>query len=129
VNAFDRVRRIGLTLGGVEAATRYDGSPRLTLGGCFVAGLATHVSAEAGTLVVRMEPDQRRLLLEDAPDTYYVTPYYEPYPVVLARLSAIPDDALRDLLAMSKRLTVGKTRAHRRTSSKNRRLLPSRREP
>jgi len=114
LNAFDRVRRIGLTLPGLEAATRYDGSPRLTLGGCFVAGLATHESAEADTLVVRAEPEQRALLLEDAPDTYYLTDYYERYPVVLARLSMIADDALHDLLAMSRRLTVGKTRASKR---------------
>jgi len=40
-----------------------------------------------------------------------VTPYYERYPLVLVRLSAIPDEGLRDLLAMSRRLTLGKTRA------------------
>ena len=115
VSAFERVRRIGLRLAGVESSTRYDGSPRLTLGGCFVAGLATHESADADTLVVRMEPDQRTLLLEDAPETYYVTDYYARYPLVLARLSAITDDALRDLLATSKRLTVPKTRQGPRT--------------
>ena len=111
--AFDRVRRIGLTLPDVEAATRYDGSPRLMLGGCFVAGLATHESAEADTLVVRAALDQRELLLEDAPETYYLTDYYERYPLVLARLSALPDDALRDLLAMSRRLTLAKARRPR----------------
>jgi hypothetical protein len=116
VNPFDRVRRIGLTLADVEAATGYDGSPRLTLSGCFVAGLATHESAEADTLVVRTAPDQRALLLEEAPDIYYVTDYYERYPLVLARLSAIPDDALHDLLAMSRRLTVGKTRRRVKSS-------------
>lgn len=113
VNAFDRVRRIGLTLTGVEWSTRYDGSPRLTLDGCFVAGLATHESAEADTLVVRMDQDQRTLLLEDAPDTYYVTDYYARYPLVLARLPAMTDEALRDLLATSRRLTVPKTRRAR----------------
>lgn len=108
MNDFDRVRRIGVTLAGLESSTRYDGSPRLTLDGCFVAGIATHESAEADTLVVRMEPDQRTLLLEEAPETYYVTDYYARYPLVLARLSAIMDDALRDLLAISKGLTLAK---------------------
>src|SRR5690348_15772040 len=87
VNGFERVRRIGLTLPGVQSSVCYDGSPRLTLDGCFLAGLASHESAEAGTLVVRMEPDQRTLLLEDAPDTYYLTDYYARYPLVLARLA------------------------------------------
>jgi hypothetical protein len=110
VSAFDRVRRIGLTLPGVVATVRYDGSPRLTLHGCFVAALATHESADADSLVVRMDLDQRTLLIEDAPETYYVTGYYERYPLVLARLPAIADDALRELLAISRRLTLPKTR-------------------
>ena len=36
------VRAVGLTLPNVEATTKYDGSPVLKLGGCFMAGLATH---------------------------------------------------------------------------------------
>jgi hypothetical protein len=113
VTAFDRVTRIGLTLPGVAAATGYDGSPRLQLGGCFMAGLATHVSAEPGSVVVRMGLDERVLLLEDAPETYYVTDYYAKYPLVLARLSAIDDEALRELLSISRRLTLPKTRRPR----------------
>ena len=79
---FDIVKKVGLALPGVEAATKYDGSPVLKLDGCFLAGLATHRSAEPDTLVVRCDFDERELLLEDAPDTYYVTDYYRPYPVV-----------------------------------------------
>ena len=51
-NAFDTVRTVGLLLPGVQATTRYDGSPVLKLGGCFMAGLATHRSAEPDSLVV-----------------------------------------------------------------------------
>ena len=39
-DAFQIVRAVGLTLPGVVAATRYDGSPVLKLHGCFMAGLA-----------------------------------------------------------------------------------------
>lgn len=113
VSAFARVQRIGLTLPGVEAATSYDGSPRLTLAGCFVAGLATHPSAEPATLVVRADPEERALLLADAPDTYYLTDYYRKYPLVLVRLQRIDDTALAELLGMSRRLTVPKTRGAR----------------
>jgi hypothetical protein len=110
-NAFDIVRRVGLTLPDVEAATRYDGSPVLKLGGCFMAGLATHASAEPGTLVVRVDFEDREWLLEDAPETYYLTDYYRNYPVVLVRLSRVDREALHDLLSVSWRLTALKVKS------------------
>ncbi len=85
---FDRVKVLGLTLPGVDASTKYDGSPVLKRGGAFMAGLATHASAEAETLVVRTTAEDRENLLAEAPDTYYITDYYRPHPVVLARLGA-----------------------------------------
>jgi hypothetical protein len=112
--AFDRVRSVGLQLPGVEAATRYDGSPVLKLGGCFMAGLTMHPSAERDTLVVRTDLEDRQSLLEDAPDIYYVTDYHRPHPVVLVRLSRIDRDALHDLLRVSWRLTQAKARGSRR---------------
>ena len=89
----------------------------LKVGGCFMAGLATHPSAEPGTLVVRYDLEARVSLLEDAPETYYVTDYYQPYPVVLVRLSRIDRDALHDLLSVSRRLTLPKTRPGRRVKA------------
>jgi hypothetical protein len=108
-DGFAAVRAVGLTLPGIEAATRYDGSPVLKAGGCFVAGLATHRSAEPGTLVVRMDVDEREWLIADAPGTYYLTDYYRSYPLVLARLSQLDREALRDLLSVSRRLALAKT--------------------
>jgi len=113
-DSFESVRAIGRMFPDVESVIRYDGSPVLKAAGCFMAGLATHPSAEPGTLVVRMDLDDRDRLLEDAPETYYVTDYYQRHPVVLARLSRLDADALRDLLAMSWRLTVAKARPRRR---------------
>lgn len=88
-DGFEKVRAAGLTLPNVEATTKYDGSPVLRLGGCFMAGLATHPSAEPHTLVVRYDLEEREWLLTDAPDTYYLTDYYAKYPLVLVRLSHI----------------------------------------
>lgn len=105
---FTRVRRMGLTLPGVEAGVRYDGSPVLRLGGCFLAGLASHPSVEPGTLVVRASFDERQGYLDDAPDTYYLTDYYRPHPVVLARLARLDPEALRGLIAASWRHTSRK---------------------
>jgi hypothetical protein len=112
--AFEAVNKVGLTLPDVEATTKYDGSPVLKMRGCFMAGIATHRSAEPGTLVVRAGADERHWLIEDAPDTYYLTEYYRRYPVVLVRLSRIGRDALHDLLSVSWRLTAAKTDRRRR---------------
>jgi hypothetical protein len=107
---FAAVKHAGLTLPHVEVATRYDGAPMLKLGGAFMAALATHESAEPDTLVVRVPFEEREWLLEDAPETYYLTDYYRPHPTVLVRLSRIGSAALRDLLLMSWRTTQPKAR-------------------
>jgi len=109
-SAFDVVRQVGLTLPGVEAETRYDGSPVLKLAGVFMAGLATHSSAEPDTLVIRADLEERALFIEDAPDTYYLTDYYRRYPLVLVRLERVTRAALAELLALSYRMTLPKTR-------------------
>ena len=109
-DAFDIVRIVGLALPSVEAAAKYDGSPVLKVDGIFMAGLATHPSAEPGTLVVRSGIEERERLLEDAPETYYLTDYYRSYPLILVRLSRVAPDALHDLLSVSWRLTMAKVR-------------------
>ncbi len=107
---FDVVRSIGLRLPAVEATTRYDGAPVLKIAGVFVAGLATHRSAEPNTLVVRADLEERNAFIDDAPDTYYLTEYYRRHPVVLVRLDRVSREALRELLSSSHRLTLPKTR-------------------
>ena len=116
-SAFDIVRIIGLELPGVEATTKYDGSPVLKLDGIFMAGLAMHPSAEPDTLVVRSELDDREALVEDAPETYYLTDYYRSYPLVLVRLKRVEPDALRELLSVSWRMTRSKTHRRRRSQA------------
>jgi hypothetical protein len=112
-DAFDIVKELGCSLPNVEATTRYDGSPLLKVHGIFMAGLAMHASAEPDTLVVRAEFEEREGLLEDAPETYYVTDYYRRYPVVLVRLSLLKREVLRELLAESWRMTAAKRRKGR----------------
>jgi len=114
-SAFDIVRTVGLALPDVEATTKYDGSPVLKVDGSFMAGLATHPSAEPDTLVVRAGLEDRERLVEDAPDTYYLTDYYRSYPLVLVRLSRVEPDALHDLLSVSWRMTAAKVRRRRQS--------------
>jgi hypothetical protein len=115
LDPFERVRSIGLALPNVQAATKYDGSPILTLGGAFMAGQATHPSAEPATLVVRFTLEDRDSLLEEAPDSYYLTDHYRRHPVVLVRLPRIDGEALRDVLSVSRRLTLPKARVPRQS--------------
>src|SRR5436189_5867135 len=92
--AFDAVKAVGLTLPDVQASTRYDGSPVLKRGGCFMAGLAMHPSAEPETLVIRHDLEEREWLIADAPGTYYLTDFYRRYPLVLVRLARLHPDRL-----------------------------------
>jgi hypothetical protein len=76
----------------------------------FMAGLATHPSAERNTLVVRAGIEEREAMLSDAPEIYYLTDYYRKYPLILARFTRMDGDSLHDLLSTSWRLTLAKRR-------------------
>jgi hypothetical protein len=75
------------------------GSPALKLAGRPVACLASHKSAEPGTLVLWTTFEQRDAMIAEEPETYYLQPHYETYPVVLVRLSSVTREAMQDLLA------------------------------
>src|SRR6266849_5066563 len=97
---FDTVRKIGLALPGVEEGTAY-GSPALKVHGKLLACVPSHRSAERGSLVVRVDFDDRAELLAADPDVYYVTDHYVGGNAVLVRLSRVNRDVLRDLLGMA----------------------------
>ncbi len=117
---FDNVRKIGLGLEGVEEGTTY-GSPALKVRGNLLACIATNKSAEPNTLVVRVGFEHREELLKQDPRIYYLKPHYENYPVVLARLSRIPPDALRGLLDLAWRFAAVKKPARKAAIRKRRR--------
>jgi hypothetical protein len=114
---FDTVRTIGLGLPDVEEGTTY-GSPALKVRGMLLTCLAIHKSAEPDSLAVRIDFEQRDLLIETDPDTYYLTDHYVDYPVVLVRLSRIHLDALRDLLAAAWRFVSTKAVRSKRAGRK-----------
>ena len=96
-DTFDVVKKIGLAMPDVEESVSR-GFPVLKVHGKLLACMAIHKSAEPGSLVVRIDFDQREGLLAEAPGTYYVTDHYRNYPSVLVRLSEITTEQLRDLL-------------------------------
>jgi hypothetical protein len=116
---FDTVRKIGLTLPGVEASTAW-GAPALKVRGKLLACVPTHRSAEPGSLMVRVDFDDRAELLAAAPNVYYVTDHYLGYSAVLVRLSRVTPDVLRDLLGMAHKFLTAADTA-RRSPSRNKR--------
>lgn len=99
---FDTVRKIGLTLPGVEEATMY-GSPALKVRGRLLACVPSHKSAEPDSLAVRTDFETRAALLAEQPEMFYLKDHYVNYTVVLVRLSKIKTEQLRDLLESARR--------------------------
>jgi len=118
---FDAVRKIGLTLPGVEESTAY-GSPALKVRGKLLACVPVNRSGEPGSLAVRVDFDDRAELLAAAPDVYYVTDHFLNYNAVLVRLSRVTPDVLRDLLGMAHRFVTSHD-AHRSPSRNRRRRV------
>ena len=116
---FDTVRRIGLAMPGVEESTAY-GNLALKVQGKILACAAVNRSAEPGSLMVRVDFDDRAELLAAAPDVYYVTDHYAPYNAVLVRLSRVSPDVLRDLLGMAYKFVTRNARP--RSPARKRRL-------
>ena len=115
---FATVRKIGLTLPGVEQSTAY-GSPALKVHRKLLACVPAHRSAEPGSLVVRVDFDDRAELLAAAPDVYYVPSHYFDYSAVLVRLSRVTPNVLRDLLSMAHKFVTAE--AARSSKSRHRR--------
>jgi len=121
---FDTVRSIGLALPGVEEGTAY-GFPALKVQGKLLACVPANRSAEPGSIVVRVDFEDRAELLAAAPDIYYVTEHYADYSAVLVRLSRVNPDLLRDLLGMAHKFVTASV-APRSQSRKRRKLEPRR---
>jgi hypothetical protein len=121
---FDTVRNIGLALPGVEESTAY-GFPALKVHGKLLACVPANRSAEPGSIVVRVDFDDRAELLAAAPDVYYVTDHYAGYSAVLVRLSRVNPDVLRDLLGMAYKFVTSQV-APRSPSRQRRKLGPGR---
>jgi hypothetical protein len=111
---FETVRKIGLTFPGVEESTAY-GSPALKLKGRLLACMASHRSAEPGSLVVCVSFDDRAALIAEAPEIYYVKEHYLNYESVLVRLSRVSPDVLRDLLGLAYKFVSGKAKNRSRS--------------
>ena len=91
---WDDVRTLGSELPEVVESTSY-GQPALRVRKKWFTGMSPH---EEGALVVRVEREERSLMIEARPDVYYLTPHYEGHDLVLMRLDAADRDELRERL-------------------------------
>jgi hypothetical protein len=51
---------------------------------------------DGGALAVRVDPDEKQLILASNPEVYFETPHYRGYPAVLVRLENIDRDELEE---------------------------------
>jgi hypothetical protein len=122
---FDTVKEIGRSLAGVTDGTAY-GAPALKLRGKLLACIPTNKSAEANSLMVRIDLERRAQLLRRSPEIYYVTDHYAPHPTVLVRLSRITLTELTQLLREGWDFASAKAS---KTVRPGRRLKPGARTP
>jgi hypothetical protein len=101
------VFEIGLTLPDVEES-RYYGVPALKMNGQMLACTPLNKSAEADSVVVAIDFEQRAALLEKSPSLYYITDHYAPHPTMLIRLSKISRAELERTLRMAWDFTAAK---------------------
>ena len=102
---FETVRELGGALPGVLDGTAY-GAPALKSSGKILVCVPTNKSADADSIVVRIDPEQRAELPRQDPNVYYITDHYFPHPTVLVRLSKIKRGDLKALLRDAHRFVL-----------------------
>jgi hypothetical protein len=101
--SYTDVRRLALAFPGVSEGRAY-GGPSLHLGRKFLGRL----KEDGETLVLRIDPTRRDALLENAPDAFFLTDHYRPYPYVLVNLLAVNGSALQPLVEQAWRMVASK---------------------
>lgn len=92
--AFARVLEIARRFPGVEESRSY-GTPAIKVKGKILARLR---SESEGGLALVCDFVDRQMLMQADPETFYVTPHYEDYPMVLIDLTKVRWDAMPDLI-------------------------------
>jgi hypothetical protein len=110
---FATVRRMALQFPGVEEGSSY-GTPALRVKGKFLARL----KEDGGTLVVRIDQDEREAWMAADPETFFITNHYRGWPAMLVRLSSVDRGELRKLLELAWRRSAPKRLIAERDGSK-----------
>lgn len=90
------LRRLALALPGAEEGTSY-GTPAWKVRGKLFARLRE----DGDDLVVKVDFDERDLLMKAKPEVFHITDHYAGYEMLLVRLSAVDEAELAERLASS----------------------------
>ena len=91
---WDEVRAIALAFPGVEEGT-FHGTPSFKAHNKFLTRLR---GEDDSVVLVGVTFDEREMLMEAEPQTFHLTPHYQNYPSVLARLQSLDAGTLRSFL-------------------------------
>lgn len=90
----DEVRAMALSFPETEEASAY-GHPAFKAFGKFLTRLRDDNEV---LVLVGVTFDEREILMEAEPETFFVTPHYQNYPSVLARLASVDPGSVRNIL-------------------------------
>jgi hypothetical protein len=90
---WDDVRRIALAFPGVEEGTSY-GTPAFRASKKFL----TRLKEDGKSIVVKVDMEERALLMELDSKTFFITEHYRAYPAMLVNLATAHADQVRRLL-------------------------------
>jgi hypothetical protein len=102
--SFDDIRETANVLPGVVDGTSY-GTPALKVGGKLFA--RRHQSMNC--VVLRCDLLDREILMQSAPDAFFITDHYRDYPWILLRLGVVEKLVLPELIERAWRLVASKT--------------------
>jgi hypothetical protein len=112
VATWETVWKMLQALPGTEQGRLHD-NPAVRVRGKLVAYLPNnprsrpaHAPDHEEFLVVKTDFAERAALLEEDPETFFVTPHYQDYPGVIVRLATVRPDQLRELLTEAWRLVA-----------------------
>ena len=91
---WETVRELARSFPDVEEET--SGRPALRVRGKLFAWMARE--RDGGGLGVRVDGDEKQLILDSNPDVYFSSPHYRGYPGLQIRLEAIDREELRERL-------------------------------
>jgi hypothetical protein len=94
VATWKTVGELALSLPEVEFAETREGRPSYSVRGKGFAWQARE--RDGGGLAVRVDPDEKQLILDSKPDVYFDPPHYRGFPAVNIRIAKIGHKELRE---------------------------------
>jgi hypothetical protein len=96
------VRKIAMSLGKTLERPSY-GTPGFFVGKKIFARFLE----DGDSVVLKIDPNRREILMRADPQTYFITEHYRNYPMMIVRLSKVATADLRELLQDAWRIASG----------------------